>query len=142
MNRQYYAQRCRGGHNPLRVGVVAIGSTYYLQEPDFFGRFGGRAVCRAPWRVEAFLNGQVHASRRNAESGLWESVYFSGRSDTAIVRSLRDGSRREVAVRLLQLHDDMGLTQGTTACPTLPDLRFYRAGKSVPRAAVTRRSAA
>ena len=26
MIRQYFAQRCQGGVNPLRVGVVAIGS--------------------------------------------------------------------------------------------------------------------
>lgn len=44
----------------------------------------------------------------------------------AVVRSLRDGRRRTVAVRLLILHDDLGLAKGVTAYPTLPDLRLYR----------------
>ena len=36
MLRQYYAQRCRGGDNPLRVGVIAVGSIYYLQDQGLF----------------------------------------------------------------------------------------------------------
>ncbi len=39
---------------------------------------------------------------------------------------------RLTAVRLLQLHDELGLTKGITYYPTLPDLRFYRCR---PRAA-------
>jgi hypothetical protein len=54
MMHQYYAQRAQGGHNPLRVGVIAVGSAYYLQGAAFFhDRDGGRAVCRTPWMVEA-----------------------------------------------------------------------------------------
>ena len=48
----------------------------------------------------------------------------------AVIRSLRDGRRRTVAVRLLVLHDDLGLAKGIAACPTLPDLRLYRCGPS------------
>ncbi len=58
-------------------------------------------------------------------SGLWEDVYLSGRSDMAIVRSLRDGRQRKVAVRTLILHEDEGLVQQPSLYPTLPDLRFW-----------------
>ena len=73
--------------------------------------------------VEAFLNGMLHASRRNRDTVLWESTYVSGRSELAVVRSLRDGRRRTVAVRLL-LHDDLGLTKGISGYPTLPVMRL------------------
>jgi len=127
MMRQYGAQRCRGGDNPLRVGLVAVGSLFYLQNEGFFrDRYGGRAVCRDPWQLLAFENGLLHAARRDAETGLWRSSPWSGRSDMAVVRFLRDGRQRSVSVRLLILHDDLGLTKGTTTYPTLPDLRFYR----------------
>lgn len=127
MLRQYGAQRCRGGDNPLRVGVVAVGSVFYLQDGSFFqDRCGGRAVCRDPWQLTAFLNGVMHAIRRDPDTGCWRDSVWSGRSDMAVVRSLRDGRCRTVAVRLLVLHDDLGLTKGTTAYPTLPGLRFYR----------------
>jgi len=127
MIRQYKAQRRRGGYNPLGVGVISVGSIYYLQDRDFFhDRFGGRAVCRNPWIVEAFLNGTYHAARRNPETGFWEGAVISGRSDTAVVRSLRDGRRTNVAVRVLQLHDDLGLTKQPTRYASFPELRFFR----------------
>ena len=44
----------------------------------------------------------------------------------AVIRSLRDGRRHQVAVRTLQLHDDLGLSKQVTHYPPLPDLRFYR----------------
>ena len=44
----------------------------------------------------------------------------------AVVRSLRDGRRQQVAVRILQLHDDLGLSKEPTRYPSLPDLHFYR----------------
>jgi hypothetical protein len=127
MIRQYKAQRRRGGYNPLGVGVISVGSIYYLQDRGFFhDRFGGRAICRNPWIVEAFLNGTFHAARRNRETGCWEDAVISGRSDTAVVRSLRDGRRTTVAVRVLQLHDDFGLTKQTTSYPSFPEMRFFR----------------
>ena len=126
MIRQYRGQRRRGGANPLGVGVIATGSIYYLQERGFFdSRFGGQAVCRNPWIVEGFLNGTVGAGRRNRDTGFWENVTISGRSDTAVVRSLRDGRRKTVSVQLLQLHDDLTLTKLPTDYPTLPDMRLY-----------------
>jgi len=128
MMRHYGTQRRMGGHgDPLGVGVTAVGSIYYLQDRAYFdSRFGGQAICKAPWQVQAFLNGMLHAARRNHDTGRWEDRFRSGRSDMAVVRSLRDGRQRTVAVRLLLLHDEWGLTKGTTAYPTLPDLRFYR----------------
>ena len=127
MIRQYFAQRSQGGANPLRVGVVAVGSIFYLQDEGFFrDRHGGRAVCRNPWMVESFLNGQCHAARRDPTTGRWLDTFTSGRSDMAVVRSLRDGRRQQVAVRTLQLHDDLGLAKQPTRYPSLPDLRFYR----------------
>jgi hypothetical protein len=126
MIRQYFAQTCRGGHNPLRVGVIATGSIYYLQDEHFFSsRSCEHAVCREPWIVECFLNGQYHAARRDPNTGRWLNVYVSGRSDTAVVRSLRSGRRREIAVRLLQLHEDLALWKEPTTYPALPDLRFH-----------------
>ena len=45
MMRQYGAHRRMGGHNPLGVGVIAVGSIFYLQDHAFFSnRFGGQAV--------------------------------------------------------------------------------------------------
>ena len=122
MNRQYYAARCMGGANPLRIGIIAAGSIYYLQDQEFFSRFGGRATCRDPWIVEGFINGTIATARRNKDRGMWEDVYFAGRSDAAIVRSLRSGRRLQVTVRLLILHDDLGLTKGATSYPTRPDM--------------------
>ena len=127
MMRQYGASPHRGGTNPLGVGVIAVGALYFLQDESYFrDRHGGRAVCKAPWQVEAFLNGMMHASRRNCDTGQWESTYVSGRSDMAVVRSLRDGRRRTIAVRLLILHDELGLTKGITGYPSMPDMRLYR----------------
>ncbi len=128
MIRQYYAQRARGGDNPLRVGVVAVGSLFYLQDNGFFrDRYGGTAVCRTPWQVLGFLNGTMGAARRNRDTGLWEDAYRSGRSDMALVRSLRDRRQvRQVSVHLLIVHDDLGLWKEPTRTPSLPDLSLYR----------------
>lgn len=128
MIRQYGAQRSRGGDNPLRIGVVAAGSIFYLQDEAFFhDRHRGTAVCRTPWIVEGFLNGTMGAARRNRDTGRWEDVFLSGRSDMALLRSLRDRRQlRRVAVRTLILHDDLGLTKGVTAYPTLPDVHRLR----------------
>jgi len=49
--------------------------------------------------------------------GFWEDAVISGRSDTAVIRSLRDGRRTTVAVRFLQVHDDLGLTKEATSHP-------------------------
>jgi hypothetical protein len=121
MLRQYFAQRCRGGDNPLRVGTIAIGAIYYIQ-PDHWWRerFRGAATCRDPWIVEAFFNGTVEAAFRDPETRQWRSLYIKGRSDFALVCSLRTGSKQRIAVRILQLHDDEGLSNGSQSYPTLP----------------------
>lgn len=138
MMRQYGAQRCRGGDNPLRVGTIAVGSVFYLQGQAYFrARYGEAPVCRAPWIVEAYLNGVVHATRRDPDTGLWRSSYWSGRSDTAVVRSLRDGRRQTISVHMLQVHEDRGLCRGFSAYPSLPDLRFYRRRSRRPALART-----
>lgn len=124
MIRQYFAQRCRGGDNPLRVGVIPAGAIFYLQ-PEWWwrDRFRGNPICRNPVIVEAFLNGILAAARRNSETGRWEDRFLAGRSDTAIVRSLRDGRRAVVAVRSLILHEEQGLRGDPTTYPDLPVLR-------------------
>ena len=72
MLRQYHAQRRQGGDNPLGVGTVALGSIFYLQDDGYWrARFGHTAVCRTPWIVESFLNGQYHAARRDPATGLF-----------------------------------------------------------------------
>jgi hypothetical protein len=121
MFRQYFAQRCRGGDNPLRVGTIAVGAIYYIQpDPWWRERFWGSPTRREPWMVEAFLNGTVEAARRDPETRQWCSLYVKGRSDFALVRSLRTGRREQIAVRILQLHDDQGLLPGMQAYPALP----------------------
>lgn len=127
MLRQYYAQRRRGGSNPLGVGVIGVGAIYHLQDRDVFSPFPGRsAMFRTPWMVECFLNGTMGASRRNRDTGLWESTYVARCSNMAVVRSLRDGCRETVSVRLLILHEDLGLWRAPNPYPTVPDLRLYR----------------
>ena len=129
MIRQYYAQRCCGGDNPLRVGIIPTGSIFYLQDEAWWrDRFRGAAVCRDPYIVEGFLNGVLGAARRNSDTGRWEDVYMSGRSDMAIVRSLRDGRRSRVAVRTLILHEDEGLRRDPATYPDLPKVHVRRFG--------------
>jgi hypothetical protein len=126
MIRQYYAQRCRGGHNPLRVGVIPAGAIFYVQDDSWWrDRFRGRPVCREPWIVEAFLNGTTGAGRRNRETGLWEDVFIAGRSDMAVIRSLRNGRRRQIAVRVLILLKDEGLRRDEATYPDLPGARCH-----------------
>jgi hypothetical protein len=97
------------------------------------------AICRTPWLVEAFLNGTAGAARRNPDTGVWESVHRAGRSDMARVRSLCDRRIvREVAVRTLIVHDDLGLWQQPTAYPSLPDAEHSRASRAA-RAMTPRR---
>jgi hypothetical protein len=130
MIRQYFAQRCRGGDNPLRVGIIPAGAIFYLQDEWWWrDRYRGAPICRAPWIVEAFLNGTLAAARRNRDTGRWEDIYMAGRSDMAIVRSLRDGRRRTVAVRTLIAHEELGLRSDP---PTYPDLPTIPARPSTP----------
>ena len=121
MLRQYHAQRRQGGDNPLGVGTIALGAIFYLQDDGYWrARFGRTAVCRTPWIVESFLNGQYHAARRDPATGRWLSVYAANRTDLAMLRSLRDGRRQSVAIRLLQLHEDEGFGLPDNRYPTLP----------------------
>lgn len=70
MLRQYFAPRRQGGVNPLGVGTVALGSIFYIQDDRFWrDRYRGRPCLRHPWIVEAFLNGELHAARRDPISG-------------------------------------------------------------------------
>ncbi len=121
MHRQYYAARRQGGENPFGVGVIPVGAIFYLQNDAWWrDRFRGRPSCRNPWIVESFLNGIMAAARRNQISELWEDTYLSRRFDTAIVRSLRDGRRSVVAIRLLILHEEEGLRRDPATYPDLP----------------------
>ena len=121
MLRQYHASRRQGGHNPLGMGVIPAGAIFYLQDDGWWrDRFRGAPLCREPWIVESFLNGTLSAARRNAETGRWEDLYMARRSDMAVVRSLRNGRRQRVAVRLLILHEDEGLRRDEATYPSLP----------------------
>jgi hypothetical protein len=113
MFRHCKASRCR-------IDLLPAGSWI------FHDRFGGRAVCRNPRIVKAFLNGTFAAARRKRGTGHWEDAAISGRSDMAVIGSLRDGRRTTVTVRFLELHDDLGLTKQPTIYPSLPDLRCFR----------------
>ncbi len=125
MIRQYHAQRCQGGANPLRVGVIPAGAIFYIQE-DFWwrDRFRGWPTCREPWIVESFLNGIIAAARRDPDTGFWVNVYAARRSDMAVIRSLRSGRRQQIAVRTLILHEDEGLRRDEAAYPSLPSLTY------------------
>lgn len=129
MIRQYGAQRCMGGYNPLRVGVIPVGAIFYVQDDGWWrGRSRDKPVCCAPWIVEGFFNGTMGAARRNRDTGHWESVYLSGRSDVALIRSLRDGRRQRIAIRTLIFHEDEGLRRDEASYPTRPALHLYRCG--------------
>ena len=79
MIRQYSAQRSRGGYNPLRVGTIPVGAIFYLQ-PDHWWRDRNRPnpACQNPVIVEAFLNGVMHACRRDAHTGQWRDAVIAG----------------------------------------------------------------
>ncbi|GEN64525.1 MULTISPECIES: hypothetical protein [Acetobacter] len=119
MNRQYYTSPFQGSDNPLRVGTVPVGAIFYLPAPQ-----RGRPERASRWIVEAFLNGTQAAAARHPQTGLWEDRYISGRSDLAVMRSLRDGRRTHLSVRLLEQMVLEGNGPGTY--PDLPDVsRFH-----------------
>jgi hypothetical protein len=119
--RQYHAALRQGGEKPFVVGVIPVGAIFYLQNNAWWrDPFRGRPICRNPCIVESFLNGIMAAARRNQITGLWEDAYLSRRSDTAIVRSLRDGRRSVVAIRLLILHEEEDLRRDPATYPDLP----------------------
>jgi hypothetical protein len=121
--RQYYAQRARGGSNPLRVGVIPAGAIFYIQDDAWWrDRFRGRPVCREPWIVECFLNGEIAAARRDPATGLWFNVFVARRLDMAVIRSLRTNRRQTIAIRILILHEDEGLRHDPATYPSLPVL--------------------
>ena len=54
----------------------------------------------------------------------------------ALVRSLRDACLvRQVAVRTLILHDDLGLAKQPSSYPTLPDVQRFRPSRFAPASA-------
>lgn len=121
MLRQYFASRRQGGANPLGVGVVALGSIFYIQDEAFWRyRYRGRPTLRNPWIVEAFLNGELHAARCDPVSRPWLSIFMANRTDTARIRPLRDGRTATIAIRVLQLHEDAGLGAEGNRYPSLP----------------------
>ena len=127
MIRQYFASPFMGGHNPLRIGTIAVGAIYSLQDDCWWrDRHRGAPQHRDPWIVEAFLNGTVGAARRDPTTSLWQSLTIAGRSDLAIVRSLRNGRRCTIAVRSLRAHDDEGLSPEPTAYPSHPPENLVR----------------
>jgi hypothetical protein len=59
-------------------------------------------------------------ARCNRQTGLWEDLHVARRSDTAVVCSLRDGRRQQIAVRTLVLHEDEGLRCDGGGYPHIP----------------------
>jgi hypothetical protein len=142
--RQYFTYRRPGGCNPLGVVVIPVGAIFYIQDEGWWrDRYRGAPICRDPWIVEAFLNGTLAAAHRNADRGRWEDVTMARRANMAIVRSLRDGRRRTIAVRVLVLHEDVGLRQDPATYPDLPNAshgtRPARLARSVNIGAPARR---
>lgn len=127
-------QQGRGGHNPLRVGVIPVGAISYIQDGAWWrDRYRGAPVCRNPWIIESFLNGTMAAARRYHETGQWEDLTMAGPSDMAVLRPLRDGRRRLIAVRVLLLHEDEGLRRDPATYPDLPGLRREQRAAVQPR---------
>ncbi|MBN9560434.1 MAG: hypothetical protein J0H14_06845 [Alphaproteobacteria bacterium] len=109
--------------------MIAAGGIFYIQRDDRWrDRYRGAPLCRDPWIVVAFLNGTMAAVWRNRDTEKWEDVTLSGRSDRALVRSLRHGCERHVAVRTLILPEDHGLTKGPALYPSLPEMKPWCRG--------------
>jgi hypothetical protein len=124
MLRHYFARRSCGGDSPLRVGTIAVGSIYYLQDEGWWrDRFRGKPQCCHPWIVESFLTGIQGAAHRDPVTGHWRSLHVAHFSDTALVRSLRDGRRSRIQIHTLQNHDDEALWHEPTLYPELPPPR-------------------
>jgi len=48
MIRQYHAQRRQGDNNSRGVGVIAAGTSFYLQDEDWWrDRYHGAPICRS-----------------------------------------------------------------------------------------------
>jgi hypothetical protein len=103
MNRQYGAQRFKGGYNPHRVGSLEIGTIYYLQ--DGVGPMGRRDMLmitrRNPWILVSWHNREYCPAMK----GHPPTTYMVG-GHLATVRSLRTGEVKQVADWLLRWHED------------------------------------
>lgn len=119
-----------GGTNPLRVGIIPVGAIFYLQDDGWWReRHRSKPMCREPWIVEGFQTASWASPGATAKPGTG-SVYLSGRSNVALVRSLRNGRLARVAVQTLIVHEEEGLRRDETTYPTRPDLTLYRLGRS------------
>lgn len=129
MLRQYHTSPFQGGHNPLRVGTVALGSIFRFPSPR-----SGHPYRTVPWIVEGFCNGTLAAAVRNPVAGFWEDRYISGRSHLALVRCLANDKRSRISVRMLAQMEDEGMGGGRY--PDLPDVtRFHNWYRNRSRAA-------
>jgi hypothetical protein len=92
-----------------RCRVIPGGAIFYIRDEGWRrDRYRGAPICRNPWIVEASLNATLAAARRDPDTGMWQDRYLVGRSDPAVVVSLRDGRRHRIAVRVLILHEEHG----------------------------------
>lgn len=80
------------------VGTVPVGTIVYLQDRDGFGPYG--PTCVNPWIVEAWHNRQYHPGTAFRGGDPRPTVWIRG-SDTATVRSLRDGRRTTVSAHFI-----------------------------------------
>jgi len=133
MIRRHFAQHCR-------AGTTRFARASFPSAPSSTSRteHGGATaiaapVCRNPWIIESFLNGTMAAARRNRETGQWKDLTMAGRSDMAVLRSLRNGRRRLIAVRVLILHEDEGLRRHPATYPDLPRLPREQRAAGQPR---------
>ena len=84
-------------------------------------RYRGAPICRNPWIVEAFLNGTLAAARRDHKTGRWQDV--TSPADPTRRSSARSATAAAVriAVRILVLHEDVGLRRDPATYPDLPN---------------------
>ena len=104
MQHQFNAQRFRWWHGK-RIGTIPVGAIIYVQ--DGVRSLAGLTrpiVRRTPWIVEAWLNRDYSLN----SAGRWKTVKMAG-GHSAVIRSLRDGRRQEVADWLLLACVDAGL---------------------------------
>ncbi len=67
MIRQYAAQRRRDGHNLPGVGVIPVGTIFYVQDECWWrDRYRGQPICRRPRAAQA---ASPRAQKQDTDTG-------------------------------------------------------------------------